>query len=153
MVTALVPTRGWVKVDGVNKPFQKLAWKWREGVNRKEAKFSTEYLELLNPADGDYQEAVVVGSGALIFDIALLGNLEKPWFREAKPDDDGYRPANMDTGFCWRLVTEAGGRMLADCTINVYHLDVFPIDESYGDRFADWPERVANETLVNKVVS
>jgi hypothetical protein len=73
-----------------------------------------------------------------MFSVKLLDNLKKPWFREAEPDENGFRSAKMDTTFVWRLCTEAGGRVLADLTIDVKHLDVFPIDETYGERFSDW---------------
>lgn len=156
MVTALVPARSMVDVNGVKKPFQKLAWKWKPGVadngNIRDLKFSAENLEVLNWKDANYQECVVVGSGALMFDIGLLEMLERPWFREADADENGWKPATMDTTFCWRLVTEAGGRLLADCTIDVVHLDIFPIDESYADRFSDWAKKsVPTEVLVGQI--
>ncbi len=150
MVTALVPIRSWVNYKGADKPFMRLAWKWKESAIQNgltDAKFHADYLDIIDPKDGDLQEAVVVGSGALIFDMALINALEKPWFREAEPDENGWKPATMDTTFCWRLVREVGGRMLADCSIKVVHLDVFPIDETFSERFADFPRELEKEKL------
>ncbi len=144
-VTALVPVRGWVPVNGVNKPFQKFAWAFKD--SNREAVFDQEHLKLVTPKDGPYIEICCIGSGAIIFDAALLGAMKKPWFREAQADENGRRPASMDTGFVWRLVTEAGARLLCDTTIQVSHLDVFPIDDTFGDRFADWPNNVQQETI------
>jgi len=150
MVTALVPIRGWVRSEGVDKPFMKVAWKLKPEVETqsiRELSMSAETLEMIDPSDGPYQKVAVVGSGAIMFDVDLLHNLKKPWFREADADDDAWRPASMDTTFVWRMCQEAGGRFLCDQTINVAHLDVFPIDESYPERFNDWPKEKAEKTL------
>lgn len=149
-VTAMVPVRGWVPVKGVNKPFQKFAWAWKD--DKRVAKFDQNYLKLVTPEDGPYMEIVCVGSGAIIFDASLLGNLQKPWFKEAEADENARRPAAMDTGFVWRLVVEAGARILCDTTINVVHLDVFPIDDSFGDRFADWPNNNQKKVICDEGV-
>lgn len=139
-VTALVPIRGRVVVKGIDAPFQKVAWKLKENVEKTISPNlpSTDDLEMIDPMDGKYQEVHILGSGAMLFDINLLYAMRKPWFVEAKADEDAHREAAMDTTFVWRLCTEAGGRMLADLTIDIKHLDVFPIDESYGVRFGDW---------------
>jgi len=153
--TALVPIRGRVNVQGIERPFQKCAWKWKkkseeelkaetaaikDGVANQAKELSIKDLELIDPKDGPYQEIVVIGSGALMFSVDLLHAMKKPWFIESQPDEDGFVEARMDTTFSWRLVTEAQGRILADLTINIQHLDVFPIDETYGIRFGDWTQ-------------
>lgn len=125
-VTALVAARG--RIDEKQKPFQSNAWKLENGQ-----------FEQLNLADGPYQEIVTVGSGAFMFDVELLKALKKPWFEEKVIDEDCNRNPTMDTRFIWRLHKEAGAKILCDCTIGVKHLDVFPIDPTYGDRFSDWP--------------
>ena len=145
MVTAMVPVRGWVPVLGVDKPFQKLAWAWKDG--NREPIFDQEHMKVVTPKDGPLVEICCIGSGAIIFDVDLLLALKKPWFKEAEADEDAKRPAKMDTTFVWRLCTEAGGRLLCDTTINVTHLDVFPIDDSFPDRFADWPRDNAKEAI------
>lgn len=138
-VTGLVPVRGWV--PGLSKPFQKIAWKWKEGIDRSQAKLSTEYLEAVSKFGPDYEEIAVVGSGALMFDVSCLEAMRQPWFLEAPASADGRRPSIMDTMFCFRLVTEGGAALLLDRTINIWHVDAFPIDDSYGDRFYDYPKK------------
>ena len=136
--TALVPIRGRVVIEGIEHPFQKAAWKWKDDNKPKGLNLDIDDCELIDPADGDYQEVICIGSGAMLFDVNLLFEMKKPWFREAEPDEDGFRPAKMDTTFVWRLCTQAGGRLLADLTIDIKHLDVFSIDETFGERFKDW---------------
>jgi len=139
IATALVPIRGRVIMEGVEKPFQKAAWKWKGEERPTDGEpLHIKYLDLINPMDGPYQEIACIGSGVAMIDVNLIQALKKPWFKEAEPDEDGFRAAKMDTTFMYRLVTEAGGRMLCDLTIDVQHLDVFPIDETYGIRFGDW---------------
>jgi len=139
VATAMVPIRGVVAVRGVEKPFQKVAWKWKDPNKPKPEGLPTIYdMELVDPADGPLQEVVILGSGAMLFDINLLHAMKKPWFKEEEANENSHRAAKMDTTFVWRLVREAGARMLCDLTVDIQHLDVFPIDESYGDRFSDW---------------
>jgi len=148
VVAALVPCRGWVKSDKIDKPFIKIGWKWKDDNSNKTGDcYNTDYMKLVDPADGPYQEIVSTGSGALMFDVNLLGKMKKPWFTERVSDDDYNRTASMDTTFCYRLMVEGGARILCDLTIDIIHLDVFPIDESYGDRFKDWPKWKAQEAL------
>jgi hypothetical protein len=151
-VTAMVPARGWVRGPEVNAPFLKFAYGWKDDVDLSSPKFSTNYLKMVTPKDGDYVEVVVIGSGAIMFDVQLLYMMDKPWFREwAEVDENAWRPAAMDTFFCWRLVVEAGAKILCDNTINIIHLDVFPIDESYSERFSDWPVDKAEEVIHSRL--
>lgn len=147
--TALVPIRGRVNIDGIERPFQKAAWKWKDEHKPKIGALDVADCELIRSTDGPYQEVVCLGSGALMFDVNLLYKLEKPWFREAEADEDGFRPAKMDTLFVWRLVSQAGARILADLTVDIKHLDVFPIDESYGDRFSDWTKEERDKITIS----
>lgn len=145
MVCAMVPVRGWVPVKGIDKPFQKFMWAFKDG--NREPIFDQDHMKLITPEDGPLVEACCTGSGAIIFDVNLILSLKKPWFRESKADEDGKRPATMDTTFVWRLCTEAHGRLLCDTTINVAHMDVFAIDDSFPDRFADWPRENAKQDI------
>lgn len=149
VAAGLVPSRGWVK--GLDKPFQKIGYKVKDKYRHQVSalKFSTEYLELVDiKKDYPYVEIMSTGSGVIAFDINLLDNMEKPWFFENIDYPDKFdRSASMDTTFVWRLNTEAGGKTICDLTIDVAHMDVFPIDESYGDRFMDWPKWRAHESL------
>jgi len=147
VAAARVPVRGWIKSEKAPKPFMKLAYRWKDGLENKvqERKFDINHLELVDPKDGDLQEIVTIGSGALMFDVNVLYRLKKPWFVETVRDDDYNRIANMDTRFTWRLVTEANARILCDLTIDVVHIDILPIEEWMGDRFMDWPKWKAQE--------
>jgi len=143
-VAARVPIRGWGKLQ--EKPFTKMAWKWRFPDDPKRRTFTLNDLTEVDPKDGDLQEIAVVGSGALIFDVACLKSMKKPWFYERmrKNDQEMYEAYDrlpiMDTTFCYRLATEGTARILCDLTINAKHIDAFAIDETYGDRFPDWPK-------------
>ena len=139
IATAAIPVRG--KIPGFEKPFSKIAWKWKNPSKTKPPRLpSMDEFELIDPADGPYQEICVVGTGALMIDVDLLYAMKKPWFVEMPADINARRIAAMDTTFTWRLTTEAKGRMICDLTIDIQHLDVFPIDETYSDRFSDWEE-------------
>jgi hypothetical protein len=148
-VTAMVPCRGRIQMEGVEVPFPKVAWAWKE-ENPEDVSFSAKHFKQVTPDDGDLIEVAVVGSGALIFDVQLLHTLRKPWFKEYPADEKGWRPAIMDTYFCWRLVTEAGARLLCDTTIDVKHLDVFAIDDTYSERFHDWPDKPPEPEYVSR---
>ncbi len=148
VATAMVPIRGRVVVKGIEKPFQKVAWKWKDPDKPKTGELpDIDDVEQIDPTDGPYQEIVILGSGAMLFDINLLYAMKKPWFKEAEADEDCHREAKMDTTFVWRLVAEAGARILCDLTVDIKHLDIFPIDESYGDRFGDWTSEERNKAL------
>jgi len=139
VATTAVPIRG--KVPGIEKPFQKIAWKWKDPLKPKPRRLPPiDNFEVIDPADGPHQEVCMVGTAALMVDVDLLYAMRKPWFIEMPADVNGRRQAAMDTTFVWRLITEAKGRMVCDLTIDVQHLDVFPIDETYSDRFSDWEE-------------
>jgi hypothetical protein len=126
IVTALVPVR--TRMDKNKKPFQPMVFKEKDGD-----------FKPINPSDAPYQEVDTVGTGALMFDAKLLLTLQKPWFAETIIDNSYNREATMDTRFVHRLTQIAKSKILCDCTIGVKHLDIFPIDPSYGDRFSDWP--------------
>ena len=102
--------------------------------------FDQDMLELIDPADGDMQQVNFMGSGVIMFHRDHLLALKKPWFYERVTHEDQQRVASMDTTFCWRLQMEAHAKVWVDTTIQVKHLHVFEIDESYQQRFADWHE-------------
>ena len=76
-VCATVPTRGFVPIEGVDKPFVKLVWKWKKDKDGNIPKHNMTFdaLELASPKDGDLQEVAVIGSGAMMFDVNLLLSL------------------------------------------------------------------------------
>lgn len=127
-VAALVPYRGAHPVDGT-KPFQRLAWKQNT---------DTGGFELIDPDSRAIQQINAIGSGVLMFQTHHLLKLARPWFRETIHTKDMTRTPNMDSTFVWRLQKEAGASVFVDTTIKVKHCNVFQIDETFSDRFADW---------------
>jgi hypothetical protein len=141
VVCARVPSRGKPDSMLVTKPYQEIAYKWKKDVKFKE--FSNSALELVKEEDGSLQEIAVIGTGAIMFNADLLQSLRKPWFKEFFSDKESYdRHLMMDTMFVYRLGTEGNARILCDLTIKILHVDVFPIDPSYADRFEDMESRV-----------
>ena len=134
----MVPVRGWV--PSLEKAFGKVAWKWKDDVNRSGAKLNMDFFEPVFSTGPEYEEIAITGSGALMFDVNCLHLLKKPWFIEAPPNDDASRMFIMDTMFVFRLVTQGHARILLDKTIFITHLEIFAIDETYGDRFYDYPK-------------
>jgi len=150
VVSAMVPSRGWPATEIIKKPFQRIAYKWKKDKdeNIRSNKFNTDSLELVKTEDGPYQEIAAIGSGALMFDVNILKSLKKPWFREDIRDDGSYqRNVVMDTTFTYRLSTEAHAKILCDLTIDIVHLDVFPIDESYAEKFPEYERNKLSQPL------
>jgi len=143
VVAARVPCRGQPDTGLVEKPFQEIAFKWKENID--ERKFDEEHLELVKDEDGPYQEIAVIGTGALMFDVNVIKRLKKPWFKEVIRDDNYERHVIMDTTFCSRLIKEGGARILCDLTIKIFHIDIFPIDSGYAEKFTDMPERLKSK--------
>lgn len=139
---ARVPARGWAAKDFIDKPFQETAFKWKQHEDPKEdcRQFGGDCMELIDEKDGPYQEIASIGTGAIMFDINLIKGMKKPWFSERILDDGRYqRMPVMDTFFVYRLVTEMMARIVCDLTIKIQHVDAFPIDASYGDKFDEVP--------------
>ncbi len=67
--------------------------------------------------------------------------MERPWFKEIieRGDQFGRMPA-QDSWFVYRMTCEHGFRLWLDTTINGKHLDIFPIDETYEERFKDFKD-------------
>jgi hypothetical protein len=126
-ISALVPFRGKAAEAA---PFQRLAW-------RKQG----DKFESIDPAADPLQEIDVIGSGCLLFKAAHLEKLPRPWFTEEIDPITFRRHANQDSRFVWRLRTEAGAKLFVDTTIQIKHLHVFEIDDTYSERFADWEKQ------------
>lgn len=125
-----VPARcylGWQDME----PFQPMAW-------RIDA--SGEQI-MVSPKAGNLQKIDVIGSGVLMFPAERLRSLDKPWFREQMLDEEEQiRCAGTDTTFVRRLCLETRTQLWLDSTIEVKHLHIFEIDESFPERFSDWKE-------------
>ena len=127
VISAYVPVRGICEGQDM-LPFERMAWKVVEGK-----------LGQVRPAGESVQRIDVIGSGVLMFKADALPRLKKPWFSEIIKDEDYTRRPNDDTRFVWRLSHDLGLGVYVDPTIKVKHLNIFQIDETYSDRFKDWP--------------
>ena len=128
VISAMVPIRG--HVTGQNsKPFQPMAWRKVDNA-----------FQPIKPGDGDVQEIDLIGTGVFMFPTELLHHLKKPWFK-VPIDFETYRRTCAEDGlFIVRLKQEAKARIFVDTTIKVKHSHVFDIDESFLQRFPDWPD-------------
>ena len=140
-IAALVPFRGYMGTQPM-EVFQPLAWRIKSDDGRayRGMDKDPEMLHQIKSEDGDLQEVNVIGSGVLMFRKEHLLALKKPWFFE-QVDRESYRlTGDMDAMFVWRLQVEAHVKIWVDTTIKVEHLNIFPIDETYQNRFSDWKD-------------
>jgi hypothetical protein len=141
VVAALVPARGYVGWQDM-QPFQKMAWRFKAGnldARRpyRSMALDADLMEVLQPNTG-MQYANFIGSGVLLFHRDHLLALKRPWFYETIYWPTFGRQANQDTGFVWRLQTEARAQVWVDTDIDIRHLHIFEIDGTYPERFPDW---------------
>lgn len=139
VIAALVPSRayiGWQPME----PFQRMAWILKGPVDADKVLRGEELNEtrVIDPKDGDMQRINFIGSGVLMFHRDHLLSLAQPWFRENVNPKTYERLASMDTGFVWRLQSEAGADVWCDTTIKVKHIHPSEIDETWTTRFQDW---------------
>ncbi len=144
VVSALVPCRGYVSWQPM-RPFQPMAWRFKynepgdftlqtyEGMAKDSHK-----VHVIDPKDGEMQRVNFIGSGVLMFHRDHLLSLKRPWFKETIDPESFQRLANQDCVFVWRLQQEAHAKVWVDTTIQVQHLHIFRIDETYQHRFEDW---------------
>ena len=141
VVAALVPARGYVSWQDM-RPFQKMAWRFKAGNcdalrPYRNMELDGDMMEVIRPRTG-MQRCDFIGSGVLLFQRDHLLSLKRPWFYETIYWPNFGRQANQDTGFVWRLQTEAHAQVWVDTDIEVTHLHIFEIDDTYPDRFPDW---------------
>jgi hypothetical protein len=143
VVSALVPTRGYIPHIDM-KPFQPVAYRipmnTAGSVKLQQFDDLEQYVQKIDPTDGDMQQINFIGSGVLMFHRDHLYALKRPWFYETIHSETQMRLACMDTKFVWRLQTEAGAKVWVDTTIKVKHIHDMEIDETFQDRFMDWAE-------------
>jgi len=129
-----------------------MAWRFKPNTKFRTYRgqdLDADMLEVLDPAKGDLQRVDFIGSGVLMFPVDCLLALKKPWFSERFSITTMKRMASMDTGFVWELKVVGGADVWVDMTIKVKHLNTFPIDETFQDRFPDWQEAGYGETVLN----
>ena len=142
VICAMVPTRGHV-TGQATRPFQPMAWKFKENFSHRTYRSieqDGDMVEQIVPGGGDLQRVDFIGSGCMMFPVDDLLMLKKPWFIETFTRDKYKRLATMDTGFTWRLRWEAHAKIWVDTSIKIRHLNIFEVDDTYQDRFADWVE-------------
>jgi len=114
VVGGLVPIREDFEENHVG---ERLAWRIENGVAEK-----------IDPQAAPLQRVDFLGSGLVLFPAGLLEKVSKPWMAYEITGDNWQRKANADTGFFWRLQTEAGAKAWVDTTIKVKHCHVSEID-------------------------
>lgn len=145
-VSALIPFRGYLGSQEM-VPFGKLAWR-KVDDGKKIPPVA------IDPKAGDLQKIDFIGSGVILFRAEYLRRLKKPWFWDRIEDSDRQiRKSNFDVEFVWALQNELGVQMYVDTTIDVRHLHVFEIDETFQDRFADWAEPDSGDPSICKASS
>lgn len=151
VISALVPTRGYIPHIDM-QPFQPVAYRIpynTDGATTLQVFDDLEqYVEKINPADGEVQPINFIGSGVLMFHRDHLLVLKKPWFYETVDHETYHRLACMDTKFVWRLQVEAGAKVWVDTTIKVRHIHDMEIDDTFQDRFQDWAEPGIGDTAI-----
>jgi len=135
MVAAMVPQRGYTAGCGM-KPFQRLAWK-------------TENNQTLIPVkveDGELQQAVLPSCAAIAFKSDLLSRLNKPWFTDTYDKETLERHFAEDLNFVLNSVKQ-GVEPWVDTTINIKHLHLFQIDDTFSSRFSDWEQEGGDPSI------
>lgn len=142
IVGAIVPTRGFIDFQPM-KPYERIAWRFKTiqetepGRPFRGLRHDPDMLHVVRPSDGGMQRVNFIGSGVILFHRDHILMLKKPWFSETVINDSYDRIANMDCTFIYRLQTEAHAQVWVDTSIAVKHLSIFPIDDTYPERFAD----------------
>lgn len=144
VISALVPARGFVACNQEMLPFQKMAWRFKgsdDGLACRQYRGQEadgDMVEVINSSDGALQKIHFIGSGVLCFHRDIILSLKRPWFYETVDHESQIRTACMDTRAVFRMINEAGVDVWVDTTIQVKHLHIFAIDETFPARFADW---------------
>ena len=142
IIGALVPFRGFVQWNEGMRPFEPLAWRI-EADNELDDNGKlviNEHRRPIRREDGDFQRAHLIGTGVTLFSREVLLSLKLPWFYERVDPESFHRVADQDSRFISRLQIEAGVALWVDTTIQVRHANVFLIDNTYSERFADWAD-------------
>jgi hypothetical protein len=140
MACGWVPSRG--TVGPKKEPYPFLAFKIRS-TNKINPnipgvlQFDEENWDILGYG-AESQEIDVIGTGILMFKTEMIESMKKPLFFEFVQREPLFnRIPVQDSHFVWRCTVEGGNTLWLDTTIRASHLDVFPIDETYGERFKD----------------
>ena len=138
MASGIVPSRG--SCGPEKKAFAGMGFKMKDNAKLYGewplANTSMEHWDIISEKD-ESQRIDAIGTGTLLMKSEIFRGLEAPFFREFILDDHTFaRSPIMDTSFVLKC-TLGGAKLWLDTTIKIVHLDVFPIDWTYQDRFAD----------------
>lgn len=127
LVAAMVPQRGYTAGSGM-KPFQRLAWKTEDNLT----------LIPVNPGEGDLQECALPSCAAMVFKAQHLRRMKKPWFKDQFNAETWKREFAEDLNFILNIRKQLNLTAWVDTTIEVKHLHLFEIDDTFSERFKDW---------------
>jgi hypothetical protein len=139
MAAGWVPSRGVCGPDKI--PFEHLAFKLKEGVTPRHKKpvldFRPDEFEVITHG-AESQQIHTIGTGILMFHSRVISGMDQPYFFEFIRNDGTFsRIPVQDTHFTYRCTVEHGNRLWLDTSIQAVHLDVFPIDDTYKDKFME----------------
>lgn len=137
MVQAMIPSRGICGVSGI--PFDSISYRIEGPMPEYQPMIyaKRESVKIIDK-DGEPQQSSVCGTGDIMMKAEILNGMVKPYFTEVlKPDKLYGRWPVQDSTFVYNCTVIAGARMLCDTTIKLRHIDIFPIDETYSERFKD----------------
>ena len=137
MVHALIPARGVVGFDGT--PFKAMSYKVVGPIPKEEAVLRAAFSSInIVSYEDEPQETHMSGTGNVLMKAEIFDGLQKPYFEEFVKKDGLYgRYCVMDSDFIKRCTIDSGAKMICDTSLKLVHLDVFGIDETYGERFKD----------------
>lgn len=137
IVQAMIASRGICGASG--KPFMAMSYKITGSLPKDN------YITNCPPGaitkitrQDEPQQSHVCGTGNIMMKAEILDGLQKPYFEEEIKKDGLYsRYCVQDSKFVGRCTIESGARLFCDTSIELVHLDVFGIDDSYTERFKD----------------
>lgn len=138
MVAAMVPMRGYVALSKM-RPFQPLAWTMRGDT-----------WVPVERSDGEMVQCDFPTSATLIFRSSDLRKMRKPWYYSTYDAENMKMVHGEDGTFAVRMQRDAGIKAWVDTTIQVKHIGVFQIDDTFQERFSDWADAGSGpESLCN----
>lgn len=142
MVSGLVPGRGTV---GPKKgPFQSIGYQLKDptmSLDELSLDIEKDHWNIIDETM-EPQEIHSTGTGFLLMKTSILTPMPTPFFIEflIAGEQSYARHCIMDTVFTMKCTLQQGARMLLDTTCQPGHLDIFPIDTTYPERFKDKAE-------------
>jgi len=137
IVQAMIPCRG--ICGATKKPFEAMSYKivGEMPIYSPMIHANPKSVHVIKQND-EPQETHVSGTGNILMKAEIFKGLERPYFKEQIKEDGLYgRWCVQDSYFVYRCTVLGGAKMFCDTTIKLMHLDVFPIDETYTNRFVD----------------